>query len=231
MYYLNPIDKSEGYEDFEDFVTEIILLCEREASPEEFLELIVKGLKGDIAAGEINTLVERFQYDKFKEQVESEFREDIYEEFEEKYKKKLEKNEAQLKLKYKKMEEEVELGVIYEIFENKFLKEEGFLEYCVEKLKADLLASKEEKVFPYLYEETLARIDHRDIIRFLMENSKDELLGLLKEEIKDALFSEDPKELIGEFFTDIKREILEDREFVEKVRKIAARDVAKRIFE
>ena len=228
-----------GYSDpeseYEDFVSRIRSLCDQEAEAEEFIDLIVGALKGDVDAGEINDLVQNVAYDNLKKSIYAEARSEVYQEVEEELNAEYSAKEKELEEEYERKmaeyEKQLELGVMYEVIEKRFLTEPDFLEYVLSKIKEDLLQNKEQGLYPFIYEATLERINQDELKRFLLDNFKDDLISRYTEEIKNDLFAEDSYGIIADLIKDIKSELRNDKIFVEKVRSDAIRDIARKIFD
>lgn len=222
---------SDPEEEYEEFVSRIRLLCDKEADTSEFVDLIINALKGNIDAGEINNLAWSLAYSNLKEAVYEEARSEVYCEIKEQIDAEVEYEKAALKEQYEKKISEYEAGILHEVIAEKLLKEPDFLNYALKQLKEDLLQSKKQGVYPYLYEETLERIDQQELIDFFIKNFKDELIDKYREEIKNELFAEDYHNLIADLAREIKNDLRKDKKFVEQVRSEAIKDIAKKIFE
>lgn len=226
---------SDSESEYEEFVSRIRSLCAQEAEAQEFIDLIIDALKGDVDAGEINDLVQGVAYDELKRSIYAEASSEAYQEVEEELNAEYSAKEKDLEEEYEEKvaecEEQLELGVMYELIEKRFLTKPDFLDYVLSKIKEDLLQSKEKEIYPFIYEATLERIDQKELTNFLLDNFKDDLISRYSEEIKNDLFSEDNYGIIADLIKEIKTELRNDKIFVEKVRADAIKDIAKKIFD
>lgn len=214
---------SDSETELEDFMDELRFMIKNKADNTEILEHITDALQGKYSAGILNDLVEitaARDVSKIVDHKIEELRDQTEKEVEIRLEIENEQERNELQEKYDNL-------VLYDLAEKKLISDPDFRNQMLNKLRTDLIKSKENGNFPKLLELTLENCDEDLIFNQLLNNFKEELLERYKISIMQELKYEYEEELMQE----IKSALYNDEQFIDNVKEQVMKELAQKIFE
>jgi hypothetical protein len=234
----NVMPYSDDETDLEDFLDELRYKIKKKADNAELYRFIRKAISGEVPAGPISSLVldlaeNRLKiliadiinggaaYDEMLVDTIKDAEECVIEDLtNEKADVIAEKIENDLELKY-------QTQLMYRLAEDKFIRDPNFRHEILNRLKSDLIESKEKGDFPKLFETTIKNCDTIELFDHLLANFKLELFEFYRQDIIMELKQEHQDELLQE----VKDKLYNDEQFINNAKVIIMKELASKLFE
>lgn len=215
--------QSEEFGSYHKFLNELRNIFDREENDNDAIEYIYSALKGEVDAGDISDLIhDRYVVEKIKDGLFLESQK-----LREENKKKLDLAQSRLEAQFEqRVQNEVELQGIYKVVKDKFISDKSFVEYALRQIQQDVKDSKENEIYPFLYQMTIDCCDKNKIIEFLIFEYGDELIEEYRQEIKSILLERHSKEILSE----IKKEMSKNSNFIEGLKDEIKQEIIKKMF-